>query len=106
MPTHPDLTQVSGLRSQLSSLLPADGSPVTDLMERFEHAFELGVLTMAKEQLQRNAELRDLIAAIQKDLADQNSQNDLLAIVNRNLSAELVLAKQSLKNYTAAIESL
>jgi hypothetical protein len=61
---------------------------------------------MAKEQLQRNAELRDLIAAIQKDLADQNSQNDLLAIVNRNLSAELVLAKQSLKNYTAAIESL
>jgi hypothetical protein len=86
--------------------LHADGSPVTDLMERFEHAFELGVLYMAKEQLQRNADLRDLIAAIQKDLADQNHENDLLAIVNRNLSAELVAAKQSLKNYTAAIESL
>jgi hypothetical protein len=86
--------------------LHADGSPVTDPMERFEHAFELGVLYMAKEQLQRNAELRDLVAAIQKDLADQNSQNDLLAIVNRNLSAELVAVKQSLKNYTAAIESL
>lgn len=86
--------------------LHADGSPVTDLMERFEHAFELGVLYMAKEQLKRNAELREQVVAIQKDLADQNDENELLAIVNRNLSAELGAVKQSLRNYTAAIESL
>lgn len=86
--------------------LNPDNSVIVDQMERFRLAFELGSSYIAADQENRIEALREQIAALQQDLAEQNDQNDLLAITNRCLATELAGVKKSLGNYTGAIEAL
>jgi hypothetical protein len=93
--------KVEGIRA-----VNPDGSIITDAMERFRQAFGFGASYMEAEQENRLAILREQIISLQVDLAEQNDENELLAITNRHLAAELAAVKKSLKNYTAAIEAL
>jgi hypothetical protein len=93
--------KVEGIRA-----VNPDGTIITDAMERFRQAFGFGASYMEAEQENRIAKLREQIVALQQDLADQNEENDLLALTNRSLLAELTAVKKSLKNYTGAIEAL
>jgi hypothetical protein len=93
--------KVEGIRA-----VNPDGSIITDAMERFRQAFGFGASYMEAEQENRLAILREQIISLQVDLAEQNDENELLAITNRHLAAELAAVKKSLKNYTGAIEAL
>jgi hypothetical protein len=93
--------KVEGIRA-----VNPDGTIISDAMERFRQAFGFGASYMEAEQENRIAKLREQIVALQQDLADQNEENDLLAVTNRSLLAELTAVKKSLKNYTGAIEAL
>ena len=93
--------KVEGIRA-----VNPDGTIITDAMERFRQAFCFGSSYMEAEQENRFAELQERIISLQVDLAEQNDENELLAITNRHLAAELAAVKKSLKNYTGAIEAL
>lgn len=87
--------KVEGIRA-----VNPDGTIISDAMERFRQAFGFGASYMEAEQESRFAELQERIVALQIDLADQNEENDLLAVTNRSLLTELTAVKKSLKNYT------
>ena len=93
--------KVEGVRA-----LNPDGTIITDAMERFRQAFCLGFSYTEAEIENCLAMMREQIISLQVDLADQNDENELLAITNRHLAAELAAVKKSLKNYTGAIEAL